>query len=100
MYTPARDVRMWLKVSVLFVLSWIPNWSPMLVSTVLLPWGNSHTKVGLSIRYSSKAAVQVMVPWLPASTDIPWTGETETVGAGRAAELKKWTLTIQQMYQL
>ena len=85
-YTPAWDVRMRLKVSILFVVPLTPNWSPIIVSTVLLPWGNPHTRVGLSTRYSSKRAVQVMVSWPPASIDIPWIGETETVGAWRAAE--------------
>ena len=86
MYTPAWDVRMRLKVSVLFVVPLTTNWSPIVVSAVLLPWGNSHSKVGLSTRYSSKRAVQVMVPWPPASIDTPWVGETETVGAWRAVE--------------
>ena len=72
-----------LKASILVVVPWIPNWSPTVVSMILF-LGNSHTKVGLSTRYSSKAAVQVMVSWPPASTDIPWIGETETVGAWRA----------------
>ena len=76
-----------LKVSVRVVVPRIPNWSPTVVSMVLLP-GNSHTNVGLSTRYSSKAAVQVMVSWPPASTDIPWIGETETVGAWRATGKK------------
>jgi hypothetical protein len=54
-----------LKVRVLVVVPRILNWSPIVVSTVLP--GNSHTRVGLSTRYSSKRAMQVMVSWPPAS---------------------------------
>jgi hypothetical protein len=72
-----------LKVRVLVVVARILNWSPIVISTVLSE--NSHTRVGLSTRYSSKTAMQVMVPWPPASTDIPWIGRTERVGVWRAA---------------
>ncbi len=84
MYNPAWDVCTWLKVSVLVVEAWFSNWSPIVVSTVLP--GNSHTKVGLFTRCSSNRAVQVMVSWPPASTDIPWIGKTETIEVWRAAE--------------
>ena len=41
-----------------------------------------------------------MVSWPPASTDIPWIGETETIGAWRAVGKKRSLGTLKLSAQL